>query len=120
MDSHGHEAGDAVLRELAKLFQAHLRAEDIASRYGGEEFILILPETHVEAAWECAERLRRSAHTMEIPHYGKTLEGIRLSIGVACYPQHGATAEALVRAADAALYRAKELGRDQLALAESM
>ena len=119
-DSHGHEAGDAVLRELAKLFQSQLRAEDIASRYGGEEFILTLPETHVEAAWECAERLRRGVYTMQIPHYGETLEGIRLSIGVACYPQHGATIEALVRAADAALYRAKELGRDQLALAESL
>ena len=119
-DSHGHEAGDAVLRELAKLFQSQLRAEDIASRYGGEEFILIFPETNIESAWDCAERLRRGAHTMQIPHYGKTLEGVRLSIGIACYPQHGTTAEALVPAADTALYRAKELGRDQLALAESL
>lgn len=113
-DLHGHEAGDAVLRELAKLFQAQLRAEDIASRYGGEEFVLILPEIDLAAATECAERLREAIHAMQIQHYGQTLRGISLSAGVACFPQHGKTVDVLMRAADAALYRAKENGRDRV------
>jgi diguanylate cyclase (GGDEF)-like protein len=117
-DSHGHEAGDAVLRELAKVFQALLRAEDIVSRYGGEEFTLILPETDLEAARECAMRLQMASRGIQVQHYGESLDGIRLSIGVACYPHSGATAEAILRAADSALYRAKERGRDQVFVSE--
>lgn len=117
-DSHGHEAGDAVLRELAKLFQVHLRDEDIASRYGGEEFLLILPETDVKAAHECGERLLAAASHLQIAHYGQTLENITLSIGIACYPQNGQTVDALLRGADAALYRAKEQGRARVVLAD--
>jgi diguanylate cyclase len=117
-DSHGHEAGDAVLRELAKVLQALLRTEDIVSRYGGEEFTLILPDTNLEAAHECATRLQMACRGIQVHHYGETLDGIRLSIGVACYPKSGATAEAILRAADSALYRAKEQGRDQVALSE--
>jgi diguanylate cyclase len=117
-DSHGHEAGDSVLRELAKVFQALLRTEDIVSRYGGEEFTLILPDTSLEAAHECARRLQMACRGIQVQHYGETLEGIRLSIGVACYPRSGTTAEAILRAADSALYRAKEQGRDQVALSE--
>jgi diguanylate cyclase len=117
-DSHGHEAGDAVLRELAKVLQALLRSEDIVSRYGGEEFTLILPDTGLEAAHECATRLQVACRGIQVLHYGETLDGIRLSIGVACYPKSGTTAEAILRAADSALYRAKELGRDQVVLSE--
>jgi diguanylate cyclase len=117
-DSHGHEAGDAVLRELAKVLQALLRTEDIVSRYGGEEFTLILPDTNLKAAHECATRLQMACRGIQVHHYGETLDGIRLSIGVACYPKSGATAEAILRAADSALYRAKEQGRDQVALSE--
>lgn len=117
-DSYGHEAGDAVLRELAKIFQALLRAEDIVSRYGGEEFTLILPETDLEAARECAVRLQMASHGIQVQHYGETLQGIRLSIGVACYPKNGTSAESIMRAADSALYRAKEQGRDQVFVSE--
>jgi len=113
-DSHGHEAGDAVLRELAKIFQTQLCAEDIASRYGGEEFVLILPEADLTAATECAERLRAAIQAMQIQHYGQILKGISLSAGLACFPQHGKTVDILMRAADAALYRAKENGRDRV------
>lgn len=116
-DSHGHEAGDAVLRELAKVFQSHLRAEDIACRYGGEEFVLILPEAELAVALERAERLRQAVHSIQIQHYGETLEGVSLSIGVACSQQHGNTVDALMRASDAAVYRAKEKGRDRVEVA---
>jgi diguanylate cyclase len=117
-DSHGHEAGDAVLRELAKVFQALLRTEDIVSRYGGEEFTLILPDTGLEAAHECATRLVMASQGIQVQHYGEILDGIRLSIGVACYPRSGTTAETVLRAADSALYRAKEQGRNQVVLSE--
>jgi diguanylate cyclase (GGDEF)-like protein len=116
-DSYGHEAGDAVLRELARIFQSQLRSEDIASRFGGEEFVLILPETDIGAAVECAERLRQAVHGMQMQHYGQVLEGISLSMGLACCPQHGKTVDALMRAVDAALYRAKENGRNRLEMA---
>lgn len=117
-DSYGHEAGDAVIRELAKVFQAQLRAEDIASRYGGEEFVLILPETDMKAAMECSERLLEAARAIHIQHYGQILEGITLSIGVACFPQNGTHLETLVHAADGALYRSKENGRNRATMAE--
>ena len=116
-DSFGHEAGDALLLELARVFRAHLRAEDIPCRYGGEEFTLILPEAPLEAARERAEQIRRTASGSQIEYRGQTLKGISISIGVSCYPQHGTTGEALLRAADQALYRAKEEGRDRVVVA---
>jgi diguanylate cyclase (GGDEF)-like protein len=116
-DSFGHEAGDALLCELARLFRAQLRAEDIPCRYGGEEFALILPEAPLEAARERAEQLRRIANESHIQHRGNTLERVSISIGVSCYPQHGSTGEDLLRSADQALYRAKEEGRDRVVVA---
>lgn len=116
-DSFGHEAGDEVLRELARLFKAQLRAEDIACRYGGEELTMILPEASLEAARTRAEQLRRTANECQIQHRGSKLERVTVSVGVACYPEHGATGEALLRSSDEALYRAKQEGRDRVILA---
>jgi diguanylate cyclase len=112
-DTWGHEAGDAVLRELAALFQKQLRVEDIACRYGGEEFLLVLPEADLEAARKSAERLLNGVRSMQITHYGKVLKDMTISIGIAGYPAHATTPESLIHAADAALYRAKETGRNQ-------
>ncbi|HEY0263499.1 MAG TPA: sensor domain-containing diguanylate cyclase [Granulicella sp.] len=117
-DTYGHAAGDAALRELARVFQTQLRAEDIASRYGGEEFLIILPENDRTTAWECAERLRRAVEEIHFQHYGEMLEGLRLSIGGACYPQDGTTTETLERVADSALYRAKQEGRNRVVIPE--
>jgi diguanylate cyclase (GGDEF)-like protein len=116
-DTFGHEAGDVLLRELAHLLRAQLRAEDIPCRSGGEEFALILPEAPVEAARERAEHLRRTANESQIEHHGKTLGRVSISVGVSCYPQHGTTGEVLLRSADRALYRAKEEGRDRVIVA---
>jgi diguanylate cyclase (GGDEF)-like protein len=113
-DSHGHEAGDAVLREMAVLLRGQLRAEDVACRYGGEEFMIVLPDTTLQAASDCAERLRRGTGAARVMHDGKSLEPITLSIGVASYPQHGNTSESVLRAADEALYQAKQSGRDRV------
>ncbi len=116
-DTFGHEAGDAVLRELARTFQALLRAEDIVCRYGGEEFLVVLPETTPTTAQETAERLRNAVQAIQIQHYGQELNGITLSIGIACYPEHATDTKALVHAADAALYQAKNSGRNRSVLA---
>ena len=113
-DSHGHEAGDAVLREMAVLLRGQLRAEDIACRFGGEEFLIVLPDTTLQAAADCAERLRRGTAAVRVMHNGRSLEPITLSVGVASYPQHGNTSESVLRAADEALYRAKQSGRDRV------
>jgi len=93
-DSFGHEAGDTLLTQLAQLFGSQLRAEDIACRYGGEEFALILPEAVIESAQERAEQLRQSVSHAQIEYRGQVLEHVSVSIGVSCYPQHGTTGDA--------------------------
>ena len=118
-DTHGHAAGDALLSELGRFLQSHIRGEDVACRYGGEEFILIMPDASLEAARQRAELLRQEANGLRVRDAAQTHEGITLSIGVAVFPQHGRTMETVLLAADAALYRAKQEGRDQVAVAET-
>ena len=93
-----------------------IRGEDIACRYGGEEFLLILPGASMEIALERAETLRQAVKEMHQHHQG--LKPATLSLGVAVYPDHGDTGVQLIRSADAALYRAKHTGRDRVMAAE--
>jgi diguanylate cyclase (GGDEF)-like protein len=116
-DSHGHDAGDAVLRDLAQIFQSQLRAGDIACRYGGEEFTLILIEAPLEAVAARAEQLRQAAANSQVHYQGQTFEPVTLSIGISCYPKNGSATEDLMRAADRALYSAKEAGRNRVVAA---
>ncbi len=116
-DTFGHEAGDAVLRTLANLFRTQLRGEDVVCRYGGEEFTMILPEASLDATRQRAEQLREAAKHATTEFRGKSLDPVTLSIGVSCFPENGNAGETLLRAADAALYRAKELGRDHVVVA---
>ncbi len=118
-DTFGHEAGDAVLAEFGRLLKSRSRGEDIACRYGGEEFMLILPEAPLEVAVERAEQLRQSVHALKVEHHGQSLGLITASFGVAAFKVHGEGAEDMIRAADAALYRAKEQGRDRVVAAET-
>jgi diguanylate cyclase (GGDEF)-like protein len=113
-DTFGHEAGDLVLRTLANLFRAQLRGEDVACRYGGEEFTMILPEATMEGTRQRAEQLREAANNAVVEFRGKSLDRVTLSIGVSSFPENGNAGEILLRAADAALYRAKEQGRDRV------
>jgi diguanylate cyclase (GGDEF)-like protein len=113
-DLSGHQAGDDVLVRVGSLLQARTRREDIACRYGGEEFLLILPGAPLEAARRRAEELRRVVREMTVEHQGQGLGRITVSAGAACFPEHGGTSDELLRAADVALYRAKELGRDRV------
>ncbi|GAK61350.1 PAS fold family [Candidatus Vecturithrix granuli] len=115
-DTYGHEVGDIVLRELGALLQRHVRTEDIACRYGGEEFLLILPEVILEVAKYRAEELRVLVHELGITYQGNVLP-VSVSIGVAVFPQHGHDLKQVIYAADLALYRAKKEGRDRVAAA---
>jgi len=116
-DTHGHDAGDAVLRETAAYLAAGIRAEDFVCRFGGEEFVVILPTADVEASRARAERLRSKLRDLPVMHQSKTLGRVTISVGVGAFPQHGTSPKELMASADAALYEAKRLGRDQVVIA---
>jgi diguanylate cyclase (GGDEF)-like protein/PAS domain S-box-containing protein len=116
-DSYGHAAGDAILRELSNLLLKHVRGEDILSRYGGDEFIIILPDASLDVTLERAELLRTYAQHLNVQFEGKTLGRITLSLGVAIFPNNGKTSKALLKAVDVALYRVKHEGRNHVAAA---
>ncbi|MDI6772395.1 MAG: diguanylate cyclase [bacterium] len=116
-DTFGHSAGDALLRELGGMLRANLRAGDIACRFGGEEFVLILPEAAPDCARTRAEQFREAAKHLHVSHLGESLGPVTVSLGVAAFPEHGTSGEALLEAADAALYRAKSEGRDRVVAA---
>jgi diguanylate cyclase (GGDEF)-like protein len=116
-DTSGHEAGDTLLRGLAGLLQTRIRAEDIACRYGGEEFTVILPDASLDVTRQRAEQLRDRAQHLTVDYRGQLLGPLAISLGIAVFPQHGATGEELLRAADAALYRAKHEGRNRVVVA---
>ena len=116
-DKHGHEAGDTLLKTLGNYLKTSIRADDIACRYGGEEFTMILPEVTLETTVMRAEAIRAGVDQLRVNYRGLELEKITLSIGVALFPQNGATWEITLREADKALYEAKEGGRNQVVAA---
>jgi two-component system cell cycle response regulator len=114
-DEHGHPAGDAVLREVATVIEGCLRTVDAVGRYGGEEFVVILPQTLHEEAMQTAERVRSQVGAHVFHAQGAGLQ-VTISVGVATAPSEAAdTAAAVIREADKALYRAKSAGRDRTA-----
>jgi diguanylate cyclase (GGDEF)-like protein len=117
-DTHGHDAGDAVLRETASFLLKSVRAEDIVCRFGGEEFIVILPAADLKTTQARAERIRNRLREMTVLHQGQSVGMVTASIGVAELPQHGTSPQVLIAAADAALYRAKKEGRDRVITAD--
>ena len=114
---YGHAAGDVVLVELANFFKLRIRGADIACRYGGEEFAFILPESSLENTVKRASQMIEEARALRVQYAGQTLGPTTLSMGVATHPIHGTKPEDLLRAADAALYRAKKEGRDRVVTA---
>jgi diguanylate cyclase (GGDEF)-like protein/PAS domain S-box-containing protein len=116
-DTCGHAAGDAILRKLGNLLLGHFRGEDIPSRYGGDEFIIVLPDASRVVTCERAELICEYARQIHLQFEGQTLEAITLSLGVAVFPENGSNSAAVLRAADAALYRAKREGRGRVVLA---
>jgi diguanylate cyclase (GGDEF)-like protein/PAS domain S-box-containing protein len=113
-DTYGHDAGDTVLRETASFLTKSIRIEDIVCRFGGEEFVVILPTADLNAAHARAERIRSKLHELTVLHHGQSLGTITVSVGVAALPEHGTNPKELLEAADAALYRAKREGRDRV------
>jgi diguanylate cyclase (GGDEF)-like protein/PAS domain S-box-containing protein len=112
-DTYGHQAGDEVLRVLGDLIRQSYRASDIPCRYGGDEFLILVPDMALELACERTEHLRKALEETSIVH-GTSLTHITASFGVATFPQHGDTPDALIAAADRALYTAKKCGRNQV------
>lgn len=112
-DTYGHDAGDEVLRKIGIFLQAFIRAEDIACRYGGEEFTLILPGASLDNTIRRAEELRASIERLPISqHSNDMFQTVTISIGVASFPCHGVAIHKIIDAADKALYRAKDQGRN--------
>ncbi|MDB9511291.1 GGDEF domain-containing protein [Kamptonema animale CS-326] len=118
-DTFGHDAGDLVLQELSLFLQRYVYNSEIVCRYGGEEFILVLPESSLEEACQRAEQLRQGVKQLNVKYNGQSLDIITVSLGVACFPEHGKTGAEVIQAADVALYRAKAKGRDRVASARS-
>jgi diguanylate cyclase (GGDEF)-like protein len=118
-NSFGHGAGDAMLQAMARFFQLQIRLEDTPCRYGGDEFILILPDSSLEDTYKRAEQLRQGIKQIAVEHAGRKLAMVTISSGVASCPEHGSTVEEILLAADKAMFHAKELGRDRAMVADS-
>jgi diguanylate cyclase (GGDEF)-like protein/PAS domain S-box-containing protein len=119
-DDQGHDAGDALLAELGRLLRSQVRVEDVPCRVGGEEFAIVMPGAAAKDAVRRAEDLRQAAHSLRIIHRGAPLGPVTISLGVAAFPEHAGAGEALLHAADVALYRAKREGRDRVVVSESL
>ena len=119
-DSFGHDAGDLALRAIGPLLKQSIRRSDIACRFGGEEFLLILPEATSEGAARRAEAIRAAIKLLNLIHLGRALGAITASLGVALYPDHASDADALLRSADESLYKAKDGGRDRVVISAAV
>ena len=117
-DAGGHAAGDAILRELGNLLLGYVRGEDITCRYGGDEFIIVLPDASREVTRERAELISTYAKQFQLQIEGQTREAVTLSFGIAIFPENGSTSTAILRAVDTALYRAKREGRGRVVIAD--
>jgi diguanylate cyclase (GGDEF)-like protein len=117
-DTFGHQAGDILLKEIAGVIKSRVRAGDLACRFGGEEFSLILAEVDAEGACKCVNGIRDAIKHLSLQNRGQTLGTVTISAGIATYPIYGENAKDLIHAADKTLYRAKKAGRDCIFLCE--
>jgi diguanylate cyclase (GGDEF)-like protein/PAS domain S-box-containing protein len=116
-DTHGHPAADVVLSAVAHLFSATVRGEDLVCRYGGEEFVIMLPEADLDTTCQRAEAIREKVAQLNVQYQGQVLQQISVSIGTGIFPEHGQTPEAIIHSVDQALYRAKNNGRNRVEVA---
>jgi diguanylate cyclase (GGDEF)-like protein len=119
-DTFGHQAGDSLLRAFGNFLKQRTRGQDVACRFGGEEFVVILAGASLDAARVRAEVLREELKQLTVQHVGQVLGAVTISIGVSTYPQTAATTEELLHAADQALYRAKNEGRDKVVVGDQL
>ena len=113
-DTFGHQAGDAVLRQVAQLLKRNVRATDIVCRYGGEEMSIILPNTNADDAFYNANRIRQAVEERAFQLNATETGNVTISVGVATFPEHAENAQDLIEYADKGLYWAKEHGRNQV------
>jgi len=113
-DTFGHDGGDSLLRELAHMLREKLRKSDISCRYGGDEFVLVLPDSSLADTRQHVEQIRVLVKELQIKRGGPPLETITVSAGVAGAPEHGSTAAELLQAADNAMYAAKRAGGNRI------
>ncbi|MBE9156511.1 diguanylate cyclase [Nodosilinea sp. LEGE 06152] len=116
-DTFGHNTGDMVLKLVGTLLKDKVRHSDVACRYGGEEMTLILPEASLTETAARADLIRAAISELQVPYQGQPIDRLTASFGVACFPHHGSNSATLLQAADAALYRAKQAGRNQVVVA---
>lgn len=113
-DTHGHPAADVVLSAVAQLFSSTVRREDLVCRYGGEEFVIMLPEADLETVCQRAEVIRKEVAELNVQYQGQVLQQVSISIGVGVFPTNGDIPGTLIRNVDQALYRAKNNGRNRV------
>jgi diguanylate cyclase (GGDEF)-like protein len=118
-DTRGHAGGDAILRTIGNFLGGAVRGEDVVCRFGGDEFAIILPKAGLEDTRRRTDGLRQQLARLDKATSGSALPPVTLSFGVATFPEHGASPEQLMRAADEALYRAKVAGRDRVVVADA-
>jgi len=116
-DNHGHDAGDMVLRAVGSVLDQACDRDEMACRIGGEEFLVILPDTDRKDGISRAEIIRKRVEDITVRYGDKTLPHVTISLGLAIYPEHGTLAQDLIRTSDDALYRAKAKGRNRLEIA---
>jgi len=116
-DAYGHAAGDMVLQLIGRFLRGAVRVEDIACRFGGEEFVIIMPKATLEDTERRAEAIRAGLTSQRLKPGGTALPAVTMSLGVAAFPEHGSTRDVLLHSADEALYRAKAAGRDRVVVA---
>jgi diguanylate cyclase (GGDEF)-like protein len=116
-DTFGHDMGDKLLTTFGDFIKTIVRKDDVACRWGGEEFFLILPGASLNVVRERAEAIRSGTKQLQVPN-GQPHRPVTISVGIAIYPEHGSTKDELIRAADQAMYRAKKGGRDRVVNAQ--
>ena len=117
-DTLGHTSGDAILKSVGQCIVSLSRVEDLAARYGGDEFALMMVNVSQELVWQRAELIRQRARNLEVGGSDQQLGPVTLSVGIAIFPDHGDGTEALLKAADEALARSKRGGRNRVAIGE--
>ena len=116
-NNYGHTSGDAILKEIGIILTNHIRKDDISSRIGGDEFIILLPDASKNVTQKRAERFLEQTRKIQFSYKGNAVKGITASFGVAVFPEDGADSPSLLIAADEALYHAKREGRDRISVA---
>ena len=117
---YGHDGGDALLHQLGNFLLKKTRGGDIVCRYGGEEFVVVLPSASLENTRIRAEEIREGVKDLLVYHLGKPMRKCTLSFGVSAFPERGTTSESLIKSADTALYSAKNEGRDRVVVADNV